>query len=171
MNTQTAKLPQNVQALIGEIGEKYVMLHLLLRTLHTSWEVFHNLGEFGYDILLLNTETDSRVRLEVKTRQKLYTTGRHTQRVQFFLTEREYQACDFLVACLLLPDSFFFIVSREDLKVVRVNQRPRWRFTVTLNSQGQPHPCFREYLNAWESIHPDFRLPDEVIPNLAHRRG
>ena len=59
------KLPQNVQALIGEIGEKQVLLRLLLLTLDTPWEVFHNLGESGYDILLLNPQSKERVRVGI----------------------------------------------------------------------------------------------------------
>lgn len=53
------KLPQNIQALIGEIGEKQVLLRQSLLTLGTDWRVFRNLGEAGYDVLLLHPRGDS----------------------------------------------------------------------------------------------------------------
>jgi len=160
------KLPQNVQALIGEIGEKQVLLRLLLLTLDTPWEVFHNLGESGYDILLLNPQSKERVRVEVKTRQKLHTTSKHPKRVQFFLTDGEYRACDFLVA-YLLDRNLFFIVPREHLKAAQARGRTRWRFTLTLNSQGEPHPRFRSYQDAWNTLHRDFRGIPGTCPTIS----
>ena len=71
------KLPQNIQALVGEIGELQVLLRLSILAHQTDWEVFHNLGEAGYDVLLLNSITANRIRIEVKTRQKLFTTGKN----------------------------------------------------------------------------------------------
>ena len=82
--TSRKKLPQNIQALIGEIGEKQVLLRLYLLVHENSWDVFHNLGEAGFDVLLQNSTTGEKIRVEVKTRQKLYTTGKNIQRVQFF---------------------------------------------------------------------------------------
>ena len=55
--TSQKKLPQNIQALIGEIGEKQVLLRLYLLVHENSWEVFQNLGEAGFDVLLLNATT------------------------------------------------------------------------------------------------------------------
>ena len=98
--TSRKKLPQNIQALIGEIGEKQVLLRLYLLVHENSWDVFHNLGEAGFDVLLQNSTTGEKIRVEVKTRQKLYTTGKNIHRVHFFLTDGEYQACDYLIASL-----------------------------------------------------------------------
>lgn len=82
-------LPQNIQTLIGEIGERQVMLRPCLLVHGTPWEAFHNLGEAGYDILLLNQTSGQRVRIEVKARQRMYTTGKARRTVLYFLTDGE----------------------------------------------------------------------------------
>jgi len=150
------KLPQNVQSLIGEIGESLVLLRLYLKT-HSlpgkPWEVFSNVGESGYDLLLNNTQTSQRVRIEVKTRQKLYTTGKHTHLVQFFLTQSERDNSDFLVACLL-DDASLFVVPVAELNETHSNGRPRWRFTVSLDRSGRPNPKAAQYLGTWSRIDP-----------------
>ena len=64
------KLPQNIQALVGEIGERQVLLRLsILSHQRPKWHAFRNLGESGYDVLLLNSGTDERICVEVKTRK------------------------------------------------------------------------------------------------------
>ena len=155
MTNQLAKLPQNIQALIGEIGEKQVMLRLCLLVHDTPWEVFHNLGETGYDILLIKPPTGERIRIEVKARQYLYTTTTKPLRVLFFLTDREYRACDFLVA-YFLDHNGFYVVPMKDLKEAHSDTKTLWRFGLTMNSRGEPHPHFAQYRDAWTSIHPDF---------------
>jgi len=42
-----------------------------------GWVVFHIVDEAGFDLPLLNLHTNERIQVEIKTRQKLYTT-RHT---------------------------------------------------------------------------------------------
>ena len=159
--TSRKKLPQNIQALIGEIGEKQVLLRLYLLVHENSWEVFHNLGEAGYDVLLLNATTGEKIRIEVKTRQKLYTTGKNIQRVIYDLSDGEYQASDFLIAYFLDLGNFY-VVPKSELKPVSVNNLSRWRFTLSLNKQGAPHPRFDEFHNAWGNLHPDFSGEDRT---------
>jgi hypothetical protein len=109
------KLPQNIQALIGEIGEKQVLLRLSLLVHQTEWRVFQNLGDAGYDLLLLKSHSGDQICIEVKTRQSLYTTGKKRNMLQYFLTDGEYQACDFLIA-YDLEHNVFYIVPKRDLK-------------------------------------------------------
>lgn len=149
------KLPQNIQALIGEIGEKQVLLRLYLLVHQTSWQVFYNLGEAGYDVLLFNSTTSEKVRIEVKTRQKLYTTGKNNRTVNYYLTDGEFLACDFLIAYFLDANEFY-IVPKADLKRVTAAHQIRWRFTLTRNLLNQPHKRFVEYLFAWQRLHADF---------------
>ncbi len=155
MTTPRQKLPQNIQALIGEIGERQVLLRLFLLVQDTPWEVFRNLGEAGYDILLMNPESGERVRIEVKTRQRLYTTGGPNRPIHFRLTDGEYRSCDFLAA-YSLDTNTFFIVPREHLKEAHAGVRTYWRFVLTTDKQGKPHPRFEQYRDAWHTIHPDF---------------
>lgn len=155
MASTRRRLPQNIQALIGDIGEKQVLLRLFLLVQDTPWEVFRNVGEAGYDILLLNPQTNERVRIEVKTRQRMYTTGKPNRPVHFRLTDGEYQACDSLVAYFLDLNAFY-IVPKSDLKEAHSGNRTYWRFILTTNKQGKLHPRFAQYQDAWQNIHPDF---------------
>lgn len=156
---EAKKLPQNIQALIGDIGESLVLLRLYLKT-HglpgKPWEVFSNLGEAGYDLLLTNTQSGQRVRIEVKTRQKLYTTGKHSKMVQFFLSDGEHERSDFLVACLL-DNASLFVVPTSALSRAHSGSRVRWRFTVSLDREGRPNPQAAQYLGGWSRIHPDLK--------------
>jgi len=148
------KLPQNIHALIGEIGEKLVLLRLAVLCHQTAgWSVFQNIGEAGFAILLLNTVTNERRSIEVKTRQKLYTTGKNRQQVMFQMTVGEYQACDVLLACFLDTQTIY-VIPKDELRQASGGQR--WRFVVTTNSQGLPHPRFKQFESAWHLIHPDF---------------
>jgi hypothetical protein len=153
------KLPQNIQALVGEIGEKQVLLRLSILVHQTDWSVFHNLGEVGYDLLVMNSKTGERIRLEVKTRQKLYTTGKGKHQVQFFLTDGEHQACDFLIA-YYLDRNRFYIVPKNELRLVRVVDKVRWRFTLSVDEEGIPHKGKDKFFDAWGSLHPDFTYKD-----------
>jgi hypothetical protein len=160
--TNKEKMSQNIQALIGEIGEKQVQLRFAILAHQTNWQVFHNLGEAGYDILLLNAETGERIRIEVKTRQRFYTTGKTRRRAHYFLTDGEYKACDFLVA-YFMDNNGFYIVPKSDLKSTQVNGSIRWRFSLPISQQGtNPERDYR-YLNAWDQLHPDFD-PGKVAP-------
>jgi hypothetical protein len=149
------KLSQNIHSLIGEIGEKQVLLRLSFLVHQTDWRVFHNLGEAGYDILLMNVKTNERIRIEVKTRQKLQTTGKIKNRIQFFMSDGEYHSCDFLVA-YHLDSNGFFIVPKSDLKSTKGSERVRWRFSLALMQNGEYSQRFEKYLNTWHTLHPDF---------------
>jgi hypothetical protein len=149
------KLPQNLVALVGDIGEKQVLLRLGMLCHQTlGWSVFHNLGEAGFDVLLLNLQTNARIQIEVKTRQKMYTTGKNKQVIRFGLTAGEHKACDFLIA-YFLDQNEFYIVPKQDLKPVGGGKM--WRFVLTVTKQGRAHPRFNRYLNAWNTLHPDFQ--------------
>lgn len=156
------KLPQNIQALVGEIGELQVLLRLSILAHQTDWEVFHNLGEAGYDVLLLNSITANRIRIEVKTRQKLFTTGKNRHLVHFFLTDGEYQACDFLVA-YFLDNNEFYIVPKSELSEAKSRGIVRWRFTLRLNRKDLQSANQKKFLDKWELLHSDFAENESVI--------
>ena len=147
-------LPQNIQALIGEIGEKQVLLRLaILAHQKEGWDVFYNLGQSGYDVLLMNSRTRERICIEVKTRQKIYSTAKRVGTVQFYLTALERNSSDFLVA-YFMDHNDFYIVPTRDLKSVSGGKR--WRFTIGLKKDGVPSPTLDKYRNNWGSIHKDF---------------
>jgi translation elongation factor EF-Ts len=70
----TEKVAQNISSLIGEIGERMVLFKLYELT-HTEkhLEIFKNYSDSGYDIGVRNSETDAKVKIEVKARQHLFT--------------------------------------------------------------------------------------------------
>ena len=103
--------------------------------------------------------TNARIKIEVKTRQKMYTTGKYKHRIHFALTHGEYQACDFLIA-FFLDQNIFFIVPKIELKAV--SEGRLWRFVVTTSKTGQPHPRFNKFINAWSSLHEDFVAPSSL---------
>lgn len=155
VDTIRKKLSQNIQALIGEIGEKQVLLRLAILAHQTNWQVFYNLGEAGYDILLLNSKSGKKIRIEVKSRQRFYTTGRAHLGANYFLTDGEYHACDFLVA-YFLNNNGFYIIPKSDLNKVTVNGKLRWRFTLPFSEQGNQYSDEYKYLNTWNTLDPDF---------------
>ena len=73
---KVTKLPQNIQHLLMEIGEKSVLFKLFLLTKDTEWEVYQNLTEQGCDIVINNmADGNNRIKIEVKTRQRLHSTS------------------------------------------------------------------------------------------------
>ena len=144
------KLSQNIQTLIGDIGEKQVLLRLAIYCHGTNWNVFNNLGESGYDLLLQNNVTSDRVRIEVKTRQKLFTTGKKKTRYQFMLTDIEYKSCDFLIA-YVIDSNDFYIVPKKELKPTSSNGNPKWRFTLgNINEESKSKNV--KYRNVWDVL-------------------
>lgn len=145
------RLPQNIQHLLMEIGEKSALFRLFLLTKDTEWDVFQNLGESGCDLIILNIQTGERIKIEVKTRQRLYTTSKEMKRtVHFTLTENEYNNCDFLIA-YWMERNYYFIVPQEALKPSKSNEKVIFKFIVRANKTGLLDPNGEKYLNRWES--------------------
>lgn len=148
------QLPQNIKEIIKQIGENQVLLRLgILCHKNVGWEVFRNVGEAGYDILISSSRLNCRIRIEVKTRQQIFTTGKQNRTVQFNLTKKEYEACDFLIAHFI-DQNRFYIVHKSELKPV--SGGTKWRFNLSRNKNGIPHPRFEKYENAWGGLHPSF---------------
>ena len=153
MEKDSRQLPQNVKALIGDVGEETVMLHLSLMAAGTPWSVFRNVSEPGYDLLVRNRETGDRIRIEVKCRQRLASRQDPTDDVNFYATANEYKNMDVMVS-YFVDHHGFYVVPKADLKPNPA--RTTWRFTLTMNREGIPHPKFDKYRDAWWRIHQDF---------------
>ena len=119
------KLSQNIQHLLMEIGERMVLFRLFLLVKDTEWDVYQNLGESGCDLLLLNSLTNQKLKIEVKTRQRLYSTSEKSKLniSQYTLTENEYINCDYVV-CYWLEENAFFIMPKSNLKKQAVMESP-----------------------------------------------
>ena len=86
------KLPQNIQDLVCDVGESQILLRLaLLSHQCRDWEVFKNIGESGFDILLVNKTKSKRTAIEAKSRQRMFTTSKHRNVIHFTLTKKEYE--------------------------------------------------------------------------------
>jgi len=144
------KLPQNIVSLVGDVGEKQVLLRLaFMAHRNRKWQVFYNLGQAGFDILLRNNRNIEELHIEVKTRQNIFTTSKKSGRVMFQLSKNEYVACDYLIA-YYLDKNQFFIVPKSELKPIQGGKR--YRFLVTYNSKGGLHPRFLEFLDKWDQL-------------------
>lgn len=144
------KLPQNIQDLITDIGEKTVLFHLYLRLKDTKWEVYKSVGDKGCDIVLINPTNNRKVKIEVKTRQRIYTTSNHNT-FHFMITESEYNSCDFLIA-YWLEKQYFFIVPKEELILTKSDNRKLYRLTVYEKSDGTLKDTCLKYLDRWDLI-------------------
>ncbi|PIX25721.1 MAG: hypothetical protein COZ69_02395 [Deltaproteobacteria bacterium CG_4_8_14_3_um_filter_45_9] len=148
------KLPQNIQDLVCDVGESQILLRLaLLSHQCRDWEVFKNIGESGFDILLVNKTKSKRTAIEAKSRQRMFTTSKHRNVIHFTLTKKEYDNCDFLIA-YYVDMNWFFIVPKADLKSVSGGKQ--WKFILTINKKGRPNKSAEGFIEAWHLMSSDF---------------
>lgn len=143
------KLPQNIKQLLSEIGEKTVLFRLYLLTKNTKWDVYQNLDESGCDIILLNNKTSRKIKTEVKTRQRLYTTSHH-RFFDFTLTENEYNNTDFLIG-YWYDKNYFFIVPTKELTATSSNNK-KYKLRIKYKTDGTLCDASKKYLNKWNFI-------------------
>ena len=60
---QEPKLPQNINNLLMEIGEKSTIFYLYLLTRKKKWNVYYNLNEVGCDIVLIESGTQRQLNI------------------------------------------------------------------------------------------------------------
>lgn len=145
------KLPQNMQNLLMEIGEKSVLFKLFILVKDTKWEVYYNLGEVGCDLVLIESESNRKVKIEVKTRQKIYSTAQNKNTSQFTVTELEYKSSNYIV-CYWFEENAFFIVPSQELLYTTSNSKPVYKFTVRKRADGSFDEKSKKYLNNWSII-------------------
>lgn len=148
------KLPQNIQNLLMEIGEKSVLFRLFLLTKENpNWEVYHNLNDTGYDVALLKKNSSERIRIEVKTRQRLYTTSDEKKKriVHYTVTKNEYENSDFIIA-YWVEKNYYFIVPTCDLSETSSNGIPIYKFIVREKVNGDIDEKSKEYLDNWDLL-------------------
>lgn len=147
------KLPQNIQHLLMEIGERMVLFRLFLLVKDTEWNVYQNLGETGCDLLILNSVTNQKLKIEVKTRQRLYSTSKESRKniAQFTITENEYNNCDYVI-CYWLEENVFFVVPKSELSETSSNSKPLFVFRVKRRSGGGFDENSVRFLDRWDTI-------------------
>lgn len=150
MIKQPAKqLPQNLKDILKDIGENSVLFHLYTRIHHTKWRAFKNLQDDGCDIILINSSTDQILRIEVKTRQSLYSMAKSKNTKnskQFQVTRNEYNSLDFLVCCWFDYNDFF-IIPKKELKFTNTTIKIR----LKRNEDGS-YGTLEHFHNDWNAI-------------------
>lgn len=153
------KVPQNIQDLIGEIGERLVLFKLYeLTHTNTDLDIFKNYSESGYDIGILNTKTRKKVKIEVKTRQHLITTTaeKNKNSCHFTLTANEKEHADFAV-CYWLEYGSFFIIPTKKLHKNKSGSKYVYKHIVSRLKKPKIEtnlysPDSMPYLDNWEVI-------------------
>ena len=152
MSENNEKIPQNIQHLLMEIGEKSVLFRLFLLTKEfPECKVYQNLSGVGYDILFLKGNKE--IKIEVKTRQRLYTTstGSQAKTVQFTVTKNEYDNCNFIVA-YWYEKNYYFIVPKADLRETSSNGNSVFKFIVRELGNGKLDENSLKYRDKWEKL-------------------
>ncbi len=151
-NENQKKLPQNVQHLLMEIGQKSVLFRLYLLTQNTDWEVYENIGQPGCDLIMLNKKKNRQLKIEVKTRQKLYSTSRNKGgSLHFTLTENEYINSDFLIS-LWYEKNYFFIVPIGELQKTSSKKQLVYKYIINEKKDGTLNEKGLKYVNKWDII-------------------
>lgn len=118
-----------------------------------GWEVYHNLNDTGYDIVLLKKQTFEKVRIEVKTRQRLYTTSNSNNKksVHYTITKNEFENSDFIIA-YWFEKNYYFIVPTSELRETSSNSIPVYKFIVREMADGSIDQKSKYYLENWDLI-------------------
>lgn len=146
-------VPKNIKTTIKDIGELSCIFYLYYYFSDAGWSVHRNYDEKGYDILLLNKKDyDKKVKIEVKTRQRIISSRKNANRTTHFtLSQIEKKEADYLVA-LWLEYNLFFIVPTAALKETSSNNKKLFKFIVKLDKEKKPDSESQKYLEKWEQI-------------------
>src|SRR5205823_1959679 len=133
------KPSHNLETLIMDIGELSTLVELNLRTRLTRWDVFAYLTRRGYDILLLQRRTGRRIRDDVKTSQRLYTTSKRPRGpVHFTVTQSCHTGCDYVLA-FWLERRMVFVVPKNKLHRAKSGSKRLYKFIVSVRKNRRLH--------------------------------
>lgn len=135
--------------MLKDIGENSVLFQIYARIHPTKWQAFKNLEHSGCDIVLLNLETNKIIKIEVKTRQSLYSTAtsKNTEgQRQFEVTRNEYNEMDLLI-CYWFDYNSYFIVPKSALE----EDKATIRLKIRRNKDGS-YGVNNKYLDKWEHL-------------------
>ena len=141
------KLPQKLIDLVSDIGENAVLFHIYSRIHATGWQAFKNLDESGCDIVVLNRKTDRLLKIEVKTRQSLYTTAfsKKTEgKRQFEVSLNEFREMDLLI-CYWFDFNAYFIIPKEEINEGN-------RKVIIRHGKNGGFGDRDKYLNNWDNL-------------------
>lgn len=160
------KLPQRMQDVLMTIGENAVLFNLFVLTSENpNWNVYQNLTDTGCDLILINHNNNSKIKIEVKTRQRLYSTAqeKNLNTVHFTLSENEYNSCDFLVA-YWFEHNYYFVVPKEFLNESKSNEKRLFKFVARLNKKNELNFDAVASKNSWFLIKEKMDELDQKAP-------
>ena len=99
--------------------------------------------------MLLNLKTNKILKIEVKTRQTLYTTAtsKNTEnKRQFQVSDNEYKEMDLLI-CYWFDYNSYFIIPKSELEQNKTTKR----LNIKKNKDGN-FGTNEKYLNNWENL-------------------
>ena len=113
------KPTQAMNGILSQIGENSIIYLISCIANGTNWEAFKNISEGGSDLLLREIKGSKRIRIEVKTRQTIFSTQIPIPNyVAFDLTVNEWKSCDFLIG-YWWDETAFYIVPKDKLQPVK----------------------------------------------------
>jgi len=150
--------PQNIKALISEIGER-MTLFKLYSIIHDNndLEIFKNYSEQGYDIGIRNIQQNNKVKIEVKTRQHLVINkaDKRKKTCHFTLTENEWTYSDFLIG-YWIDYNDFFIVPKSALTKTKSKNKDVYKLVFTRMKKPKGELIYSKhvmpYLNEWSTL-------------------
>lgn len=143
---------QNISDALREIGELSSIFYLYYYFNKKGWSVYKNYDEKGYDILLFNKKTGKKIKIEIKTRQKLIgSLSNKNKNVHFTLTEVEKNAADYLIG-LWYEYNMFFITPTSELKKMKSRNKKTYKLIVSMNEKNKLNSIGNRYLNNWKCI-------------------
>jgi hypothetical protein len=151
------QLPQNLKALLQDIGEGSVLLRvsMLLAAKKKGWKVYRSYTEDSCDIVARKTHGKpplgyrKELRLEVKSRQNLVT-EREGHQMHFLLSKAEYESCHFLVG-YWFERGDYFIVPKSRLKPA-THAKKSFRFIANVLKTGKYNKESEKYRNRWDRL-------------------
>lgn len=146
-NKKLKQLPQNLKSLLQDIGENAVLFNIFTQINQTDWKAFKNLDEAGCDIVLLNLKTNNIKKIEVKTRQSIYSSAaKMANSKSFQLTKLEYKSMDYLV-CYWFNYNDYFIIPKKDINGNKTTVRVR----IGRDKNGN-YGAYEIYRNKWNIL-------------------
>jgi hypothetical protein len=142
------QLPQNLKALLQDIGENAALFCIFTKIHQTEWKAFKNLDEAGCDIVLMNLKTSKLLKIEVKTRQSIYSSAKkknHNSKL-FQMTKLEYNSMDFLI-CYWFDNNNFFLVPKGDIDGKKKSIRIR-----IVKGKNDLYGVNEKYRNNWDVL-------------------
>lgn len=144
-------LPQNMKESLKDAGENSVLVTIFIK-LSKSYDIYKNYSDSGCDIILIHKKSNKKIKIEVKTRQIIFTSiVNHSGVVDFNLTKNEYDNCDYLIGYWFDKNEYFIVPQKDILSVGSSNNK--WRYKISNKHRSKYYYKKSEHRDNWDCIH------------------